>query len=547
MDLSRRQMLASFLGLPVALAACKNKGRALPEGRIVFPSQILGHKLRDGAPPLLAADRFAPVGVVIVGGGVAGLAAAWRLLRAGFSDFVLLELDPAPGGTAKSERSSVSAYPWGAHYITVPMRDNQALLALLGEMGVTEGQDAEGDPVIREEMLCRDPQERLFHEGTWYEGLYLNAGSTAEDRAELKAFRQEIDRWATMRDGQGRRAFAIPTAQSSRDATVAALDRISMADWLGAHGWRSERLRWYVEYACRDDYGSTLDHTSAYAGVFYFAARVGTAGEDTQPVITWPEGNGRLVSHLYDRAKDKVRLGLAAAEIVPFERGDRGARDGVEVTALDEHGTLLGFRADQVIFAAPRFVARHVIRPWREDPPAFLAEFEYGAWMVANLTLRDRPKSHGFRFAWDNVLYDSPSLGYVVATHQRGVDHGPTVLTYYYPLCDADPKTARARLLSADWSDWAEVALTDLSRAHPEIRDLCTRLDVMRWGHAMIKPKPGFVQGQARSDAARPYRAIHFAHADLSGVALFEEAFDHGLRAAEEVLTARAVPHESVR
>ncbi len=39
---------------------------------------------------------------------------------------------------------------------------------------------------------------------------------------------------------------------------------------------------------------------------------------------------------------------------------------------------------------------------------------------------------------------------------------------------------------------------------------------------------------------------MHFAHSDLSGVALFEEAFYHGLRAAEEVLTARDQPFESL-
>jgi phytoene dehydrogenase-like protein len=543
MDLSRRQMLASFLGLPAAVSACKT-ARSLPEGKIVFPSQTLGHKLRDQAPPEIGPARFTRTGVVIVGGGVAGLSAAWRLRRAGFSDFVVLELDPVVGGTAKSERSSVSAYPWGAHYITVPMKENRALIALLGEMGVIEGQEASGEPVVREEVLCRDPQERLFHDGTWYEGLYLSAGASPQDKAELTAFRREIDRWATMRDARGRRAFAIPTAHSSPDAEVASLDRISMAEWLTGHGWRSERLRWFVEYACRDDYGSTLEHTSAYAGVFYFASRTGAGSEDTQPVITWPEGNGRLVNHLHAQVHDNVRLGLAAADVAPFARD---GQSGVEVVAVTVDGTASGFRADQVIFAAPRFVAARVIRPWREAPPSFLAEFEYGAWMVANLTLRDRPRSHGLRFAWDNVLYDSPSLGYVVATHQRALDHGPTVLTYYYPLCDADPRAARTRLLAAGWADWAEVALTDLSRAHPEIRDLCTRLDVMRWGHAMIRPRPGFMRSKALRDAAVPFRGVHFAHADLSGVALFEEAFDHGLRAAEEVLAVRGLPFEGLR
>jgi hypothetical protein len=42
--------------------------------------------------------------------------------------------------------------------------------------------------------------------------------------------------------------------------------------------------------------------------------------------------------------------------------------------------------------------------------------------------------------------------------------------------------------------------------------------------------------GQERRAAATPYRSIHFAHSELSGIALFEEAFDAGIRAADEVL-----------
>jgi len=152
--------------------------------------------------------------------------------------------------------------------------------------------------------------------------------------------------------------------------------------------------------------------------------------------MTWPEGNGRLVSHLYGKAKSKVRLGLAAAEIIP---NDANGQNGVDVIAIDHEGqSAVGFHAKQVVFAAPHFLGSYVIRPYRENPPAHTGEFQYGAWMVANLFLRDRPKDRGFPLAWDNVPYESPALGYVVATHQRGLDRGPTVFTYYYPLCDAD-------------------------------------------------------------------------------------------------------------
>jgi hypothetical protein len=52
----------------------------------------------------------------------------------------------------------------------------------------------------------------------------------------------------------------------------------------------------------------------------------------------------------------------------------------------------------------------------------------------------------------------------------------------------------------------------------------------------MPRPSPGFFFGGARAAASAPFRGIHFAQTDLSGIALFEEAFHHGLRAAEEAL-----------
>lgn len=557
----RREVLQAFLGLPVALAACRrgSKAPAFPRGDFAYPSERLGHRLRDmamapgasrgpsrGLPAGLIEpppERWEQAGVVIVGGGVAGLAAAWRLASAGMNDFVLLELDPVLGGTARSGRSAVGAHPWGAHYITAPMQDNRTMVRLLGDLSMLDGVDERGDPVIAEQHLCRDPSERLFYRGRWYDDLYPHAGAGAADLAQHAAFEAEVGRLAALRDSRGRRAFAIPTAAGSDDAELTALDRITMAAWMDARGFTSPRLRWYVDYACRDDYGLRMEHTSAWAGLLYFAGRVAAEGSDYRPVVTWPEGNGRLVAHLADRAGPRARAGWGVAELRPRARPDGTGDAGVDIIALiDDGAAAAGIHAERVIFAAPHFLSRYLVRAYRDDPPAHLAAFDYGPWMVANLHLRDRPRGPGFPLAWDNVLYDSPSLGYVVSTHQRGLDHGPTVITYYYPLVDPDSRAARHKLLDAGWADWVDVALTDLERAHRDIRDLAERVDIMRWGHAMIRPRPGFVWGGARQAAARPFRGIHFAHSDLGGVALFEEALDQGVRAAEEVLAARAQP-----
>ena len=506
--LTRRDLLTAFLGAPFAAMACRTERLPeLPPGDLVGASHEVGHRLRPGS----TADRRPPTAdwskhdVVIVGAGIAGLAAAWRLSAAGIRDVVLLELEPVIGGTSRSAAS----YPWGAHYVIAPSEANVVLRRLLDEMGAL---DPNGE--VAEQFLVRDPEERVFYRGRWYEGLYLHAGASHEDLRQLRAFEEEIARWSAWRDAKGRRAFEIPMSLGSDDAEVTALDAVSMAQWLDARGLTSPRLRWYVEYACRDDYGTLLQHTSAWAVIFYFASR------DTRPVVTWPEGNGRIVAHLARSAP--ARTGWLATNVTP-----QG-----EVLAVRGNETL-GIRAKRVIFAGPQFVARHII-PSR---PAS-ADFTYGSWLVANITLRARLTSHGFPPAWDNVLYDSPSLGYVTATHQQGIEHGPTVLTYYYPLCGEDPHAERQRLLSAGRDQWAEIALADLSHAHSDIRSLATRVDIMRWGHAMVRPTPGFVWSDARRNAAQPHGAIHFANTDLSAVALCEEAIHHGVRAAEEVIAA---------
>jgi protoporphyrinogen oxidase len=478
--------------------------------------------------------------VVIVGGGVAGLSAARRFLKSGFEDFVLLELEKSTGGTAINGTSQLVPYPWGAHYLPVPLKDNVPLVSLLDEIGITEGRTNEQEPVIAEQFLCRDPEERVFFKGMWYEGLYLHAGESKQDVEHLEAFNKEISKWVDWRDSKNRRAFTIPMALGSDDAEVTSLDKISMAEWLDSKKLTSARLRWFVDYGCRDDFGLRIDQTSAWAGIFYFASRISKPDQSSQPLITWPEGNGRLTSFLHNQVKSKVKLERAVIEIVPNDLG------GSDVLAIDQTtNKAIGIHADYVIFAAPHFLSRYIIRPFRENPPSYVGEFQYGSWLVANLFLKERPLTRGFPLAWDNVLYESPSLGYVVATHQRGLDRGPTIFTYYYPFCEDDPKKARMKLHGLDWQACADIVLTDLSKAHKDIRSLVERLDIMKWGHAMVRPRPGFIWGDARKQASKPYRSIHFANTDLSGVALFEEAFYHGIKAAENVLSSMSVPFKA--
>jgi glycine/D-amino acid oxidase-like deaminating enzyme len=525
---TRRDFIALLLGAPLA-AACSRGGerRATPPGTLVDTGMVRAHAaIRDGALP--AVTRWRRQRVVIVGGGIAGLAAAWELRRRGVRDVVLLELDDAVGGTARGGSSPVTPYPWGAHYIVAPRRDQTALVELLHEMNAIEDIAADGTPIVDELLRCREPEERVWYLGKWWEGLYLEAGASAEDKRQLALFEAELDRWSGWRDAQGRRAFAIPRSLGSDADELRALDRLSFAAWLDERGLGSPRLRWLCDYACRDDYALTAEQTSAWAGLFYFAARQKAPGADEQSVVTWPDGNATLVRHLAQ--------GVASERGVAVLDVDDGP-GGVRVTAIGPSGPF-GVVADAVIVATPTFVANRIVRARRGQPAG-----EYGAWAVANVHLRARPieRGGGTPPAWDNVFRDSASLGYVSATHQRGRDRGATVWTWYYPFTDEDTKSVREKLAGAGHAEWAEAVLADLGRAHPDVRDHVERLDVAFWGHGMIRPRVGSVWSDALAARARPLGPdpltprIHFAHTDLSGFAIFEEAFDHGLRAAREV------------
>jgi hypothetical protein len=110
------------------------------------------------------------------------------------------------------------------------------------------------------------------------------------------------------------------------------------------------------------------------------------------------------------------------------------------------------------------------------------------------------------------------------------------VWTYYWALAEGTPSEGRRLLLDKDWSYWKEAILNDLSQAHPDIRQCVSRIDLMRMGHAMIRPSPGFVFSKEREERARPGGRFVFANSDLSGLSLFEEAQYRGVRAAEHIL-----------
>lgn len=527
--IARRRLLAAGIGAPWlagALAGCARDDRVEHDGAWLGAAHARGHRLRERAVPAVAAQER--VDVVVVGGGIAGLACARALRRLGIDDLVLLELEDSVGGNSRGHTLGASRCPLGAHYLPVPGADAHEVRELLFDLGLLRSES--GRTVADERHLCHSPQERLFFDGAWHDGLLPPAAPGSRTLEQYRAFAREVDRV------RGALAFTLPTQRAAWTDGHRALDAETFAQWLGRHGFDDAQLRWMLDYACRDDYGAAPGDVSAWAGLHYFASRHGFAapgddGAEREPVFTWPEGNAWLAERMAAPLRERVR---SAHTVLQVEQ----ERHGVRVLALDEHTQQArAFDAKAAVLAVPLFVAQRMLRT---PPPALDAvapRLRYAPWLVANLQLKAPllDRAIGAPPAWDNVRYASPSLGYVSAQHQSlRADVQSTVLTAYWALQPSE----RAALAAEDWRPWARRIVDDLAVAHPDLPGKLRRIELMRYGHAMRVPVPGARGDPALAALAALAGRVQFAHADLSAYSVFEEAYTHGVRAAASLAAA---------
>ena len=530
--LSRRRFVLASMGAAWANTGCQTADDTTHiSGGFTGISHARGHLLRDGkAWPAPATTRHTDV--LIAGGGVAGLAAARALRLRGRDDFALLELEDSAGGNSRADALGGMACPLGAHYLPLPGDDAPEVQDLLQELGLR--QRVAGRWAYDERHLCHSPQERLFFEGEWQDGLLPVQGVPPSTLAQYARFADLVD--------QARRAaqWTLPAQNMPLAPVQQVLAAITFSTYLNQQELTDPHLRWYLDYCCRDDYGAGIGTVSAWAGIHYFASRhgfhaPGQGGVEREAVFTWPEGNAWLTRRLALPLGERLHTGRVVLRI-------EQVKHGVEVNAFHAASqTVERWVARRVIVALPVMVAARVVR----NAPDFLQQAAqrvvYAPWLVANIqlsaALHDPP---GAPPSWDNVLYGSRGLGYVDAMHQslQSVP-GATVLTHYRAL--GDGLGGRTQLMDRPWAAWRDEILAELALAHPDIRAKTSRIDITRYGHAMAVPVPqnnGQIGLKPPSNrltlllkTKRPvlsWERMTFAHSDWAGYSVFEEAFTIG-------------------
>lgn len=509
------------------IKACKTTANSIGT-QINGANHSLGHRLRtQDFPPI---TQYLQTDVLIIGGGITGLSACRQLSKKGKTNFVLLEMDTKLGGNSASGENAYTAYPLGAHYLPLPNLHDTELINFLYEEKIILGFDAQGLPIFDEMQLVFDPQERLFINNKWQEGIVPLYGVDANSKAQIATFEQLMDKFKDMKGSDGKYFFDIPLKNCTKDTNLQYLDALTMQQWLTKQQLNSPELLAYIDYCCRDDFGVGIQYVSAWAGIHYYAARKQNAtNNNNDMVLTWQEGNGKLVQLLQKYAEQKTLKNHLAYHITY-------TNNKVKVAVFDAVAQISKeYTANKVILATPQFVNRHLL-PNRKIA---IEQFHYAPWLAATLTLSQPLNLQGgFPLCWDNVIFKGKGLGYINTLHQSlRQTHNKAIITYYYTFDGQDANVIRQQIYEKPKSYWEAFIIEDLQTAHYEIASLVENIDLTIWGHGMISPMPNFIFSDEKKRAKQNINnLIYFAHTDLSGMSLFEEAFHQGIEVANEVL-----------
>ena len=168
---------------------------------------------------------------------------------------------------------------------------------------------------------------------------------------------------------------------------------------------------------------------------------------------------------------------------------------------------------------------------------------DYVPWIVAAVRLSEELGDAGL--AWDNVMMDSPSVGYVSARHQTSPAPEDGVERCWSTTCPwsgTRPRPGRSCCGAIRSRGLARV-MADLARVHPQLPGLVEGIDICRWGHGMARPAPGVIWGPESHLRRQPCGVVAFASCDATGLPLFEESLFAGIAAAERCLDVLDAPY----
>jgi hypothetical protein len=282
------------------------------------------------------------------------------------------------------------------------------------------------------------------------------------------------------------------------------LDGVTLASLLDKYGtevkgWYNDLLAWF---------GGTCEDYSAYAGVLLARSQMGHDLSLLYPERTEPDSSYSFPGGLAEAALalgrkiDESGAGRIVNDAVVYRVTNE--RDGVSVSYL-QGAQPITVLASVVIFAAPKFIARHVIIDLPQDQREAIGRFKYIPFLVCGVCTRS---------VISRTLRSARVLRAPIANLR---DASPATDRQLF-RCEAPlPATLRPQVLTEEYIQALADRIAEVfDRTFPGSRSEIAEVRIWRRGHNWYLPIPG-MSTELQPTAARPFQRIIFANADSVG------------------------------
>ena len=539
------------------------------------------HRMRDDAYTLPGGDAEETYDLVIVGGGLCGMMAAYEYAKAtkGAKRCLILENHPVFGGAAKQNEVLVDGVrligPQASNDFLPPEPGSGTQLDhLFDELAIPRRYDFQAWPdSLKRLRFATDNYENMdglgegnvdvaywFGQQGWRTNIWADGLKTApfsdKVRADLLAWRR-----TTGRDGE-------------EDPKV--LDAMSYKHYLeGVKGYDPEVTR----------FSQGIVGLLGGVGPDAVSARVGHAyvRDAERSAMAFPGGNSMLSRYMahalvpgaIPAGKDFAGIANGRIDFTALDKPDQTTRLRLETTVLkvqhtpdgrsvlvdyEKNGAVHRVRAGAAVVATGGWVTRRIVADLPDEIRDAYATFLHAPALVVNVALRNWRFLYKLNATAARWIDDGKLMGFCANIRQSMIvgDYAPplhpdkpALLTFYMghsvPGEDAKAQSVGGRMamFNTRYSDYERRLRAQMTEMFAgtgfEARRDIAAIILNRWGHARIVQPPGFYYGtdgqpSPRDVVAKGFGRIALAHSELNGAQNYTGAFQHGKRAAEQIL-----------
>ncbi|MBI2264103.1 MAG: FAD-dependent oxidoreductase [Armatimonadetes bacterium] len=479
---------APFLGTNEVWAGVQ----AAPSVRLTGEDNKACHALRDGL--LITPETpTEEAEVVIIGGGVSGLTAAWHLQD---RVILVLEKNPTPGGNCRGETWKGIRYAQGSAYLSEP---DERLAAFYKTIGLK----------LKE---APSPTSALHAKGKmildhWGEGI----ADLPYPKWVIRSFKQARKDFKDLAKDP-RAPTKIPVAKNHPEAFR--YEKITFADYLGRY---APEVTEVLDLFTRSCWGVPTTRISAFAGINFMAS-------EFSPIFVFPGGNEAVAEQLARPIRNSLRLRAFALRITQDE-------NGVLVTYVSQR-KVRSIRAKAAIIATPKHVALRMLPDLPKSWRASFSRMRYGAFLVCQVMSREVLYDQSYSLNCLAPPFVNISVADWTQKKPRKEQARPAVLTLDLPMGEAE---GRRILLSNNITPLHKKTAAGLEKLFPGCTAAIEGYLYYRWGHPMVITAPNFWSRNGKA-LQRPWGRVSLAHSDAEGLPCMEAAIAAGKRAAEQVL-----------